>query len=279
MFVATSRLFGWRARSTLYGFYSRDRFRDRRHLDDRSRLPISRASAPTSAGGRSGFQIVYGYRFERNHTVDPRTRQRSVAVRHRRQPREAERAPCCWTAATTRSTRARARSARSRSTVAALFLGSDVAEPQAADAAVRVRAVRPAGAGVARAGGVRVRPDPLPFTDRFRAGGGTSVRGYGEESLGPRDFNGLPSGGDRLLILNQEAALPAVSLGQRRRVRRRRQHPCEGRGLERLEDRLRVWSALRYAGGTATRRPRDSQTDKLAARKSVRFYFGFGHIF
>ena len=50
--------------------------------------------------------------------------------------------------------------------------------------------------------------DPLAYTDRFRAGGGTSVRGYGEESLGPRDFNGLPSGGDRLLILNQEMRFP-----------------------------------------------------------------------
>ena len=30
VFVATSRLFGWRARSTLYGFYSRDRIRDDR---------------------------------------------------------------------------------------------------------------------------------------------------------------------------------------------------------------------------------------------------------
>ena len=29
--------------------------------------------------------------------------------------------------------------------------------------------------------------DPLQFSDRFRAGGATSVRGYGEESLGPRD--------------------------------------------------------------------------------------------
>ena len=94
--------------------------------DDARRSPISRASAPISAGGRRGFQIVYGYRFERNHTVDPRHRQRSVAVRHRRQPREAERGVRCSTAATIRSTRARARSARSRSINAAPFLGSDV---------------------------------------------------------------------------------------------------------------------------------------------------------
>ena len=50
--------------------------------------------------------------------------------------------------------------------------------------------------------------DPLAFSDRFRAGGATSVRGYGEESLGPRDRDGLPIGGDRLMILNQEARFP-----------------------------------------------------------------------
>ena len=71
--------------------------------------------------------------------------------------------------------------------------------------------------------------DPLAFTDRFRAGGATSVRGYGEESLGPRDFDGLPIGGDRLMILNQEARFPMYRWAQRRRVHRRRQHLREGR--------------------------------------------------
>ena len=52
VFVATSRLFGWRARSTLYGFYSRDRLRDDAGVDigdDRSQ----RESAPINAGGRA----------------------------------------------------------------------------------------------------------------------------------------------------------------------------------------------------------------------------------
>ena len=34
--------------------------------------------------------------------------------------------------------------------------------------------------------------DPLQFADRFRAGGATSVRGYGEDGLGPLDANGQP---------------------------------------------------------------------------------------
>ena len=75
--------------------------------------------------------------------------------------------------------------------------------------------------------------DPLALSDRFRAGGATSVRGYGEESLGPRDPDGLPIGGDRLMILNQEVRFPMYRWVERRRVRRRRQHLREGRGLER----------------------------------------------
>ena len=113
--VATSRLFGWRARSTLYGFYSRDRFRN----PDTSAIESITDQQGVSADQRwrtRGFQIVYGYRFERNHTHHPGCRQRSVAVRYCRQPRQAEQRRCYWIAATTRSARARARSARSRST-------------------------------------------------------------------------------------------------------------------------------------------------------------------
>ena len=50
--------------------------------------------------------------------------------------------------------------------------------------------------------------DPLQFADRFRAGGATSVRGYGEDGLGPLDSSGQPGGGDRLVILNLEARFP-----------------------------------------------------------------------
>ena len=56
--------------------------------------------------------------------------------------------------------------------------------------------------------GLCVRPDPLQFADRFRAGGATSVRGYGEDGLGPRDADQVAEGGDRLVILNQEARFP-----------------------------------------------------------------------
>jgi outer membrane protein assembly complex protein YaeT len=50
--------------------------------------------------------------------------------------------------------------------------------------------------------------EALLFEQRFLSGGGTTVRGYAEDSLGPRDpFLGA-RGGDALLLFNQEARFP-----------------------------------------------------------------------
>jgi translocation and assembly module TamA len=48
-------------------------------------------------------------------------------------------------------------------------------------------------------GGQRVRS-----SERFRAGGGNSVRGFGTDELGPRDFFGDPAGGEAVVVFNQE---------------------------------------------------------------------------
>lgn len=56
-------------------------------------------------------------------------------------------------------------------------------------------------------GGYGFGDDLLP-DDRFRAGGATSVRGYGEDALGPRDIFGGARGGNRMLVMNQEARFP-----------------------------------------------------------------------
>jgi len=44
--------------------------------------------------------------------------------------------------------------------------------------------------------------------DRFRLGGEYSVRGYPTESLGPRDENGTPLGGEAVFLVNQELHFP-----------------------------------------------------------------------
>lgn len=47
-------------------------------------------------------------------------------------------------------------------------------------------------------------------SERFLAGGGNSVRGFGQDALGPIDFFGGPAGGNALLVFNQELRFPIV---------------------------------------------------------------------
>ncbi len=50
---------------------------------------------------------------------------------------------------------------------------------------------------------------PLPLSERFFAGGGSSVRGFGLDEVGPKSPDSqVPVGGDALLILNQEIRYP-----------------------------------------------------------------------
>ncbi len=49
--------------------------------------------------------------------------------------------------------------------------------------------------------------DLIP-SERFRAGGGNSVRGFKDDTLGPRDVFGDPAGGNALVILNEELRFP-----------------------------------------------------------------------
>ncbi|MEK7753525.1 MAG: BamA/TamA family outer membrane protein, partial [Acidobacteriota bacterium] len=49
-------------------------------------------------------------------------------------------------------------------------------------------------------------------TERFFAGGGTTLRGFKQNSLGPVDFLGDPAGGNAVFILNNELRFPAASI-------------------------------------------------------------------
>jgi outer membrane protein insertion porin family len=52
-------------------------------------------------------------------------------------------------------------------------------------------------------------PRVIPLPERFFAGGGTSLRGFGLNQAGPRDsFSGFPFGGQALMVLNQEFRFP-----------------------------------------------------------------------
>jgi outer membrane protein insertion porin family len=58
-----------------------------------------------------------------------------------------------------------------------------------------------------RVGAGRGFGQELIRSERFFAGGGTSVRGFGEDALGERSVLGDPLGGNGLLVLNQEARI------------------------------------------------------------------------
>ena len=95
------------------------------------------------------------------------------------------------------------------------------------------------------------------------------MRGYGEDSLGPRDVNGLPSGGDRLMILNQEARFPmyrwanGVVFVDAGNIFAKGEVDWSG-----LKMGVRFWSALRYAGGIDPRRCRVPAIDTQDGRST-----------
>jgi outer membrane protein insertion porin family len=276
LFLATSRLFGWTARSTLYGFFSRDRIRGEENnilaVSDLEGVSLDQRWRP------KGFQIVYGYRFERNHTFDPEPDpvlpsidgianiaklSGAFVFDHRDDPINARKGTF---------------SSISLDESGA-YLGSDFKNRKLL---MQQFAFFPIGKLVlaSRAQiGFAFGRDALQLRDRFRAGGATSVRGYSEDSLGPRDIDGLPLGGDRLVILNQEA----------------RFHMFKwvngvlfvdgGEIFEKGED----WSGLKLGYGFGLRFDTPvgllrgdigfPQNDVNQSRRTMRWYFGFGHIF
>jgi outer membrane protein insertion porin family len=128
----------------------------------------------------------------------------------------------------------------------------------------------------------------LIFSERFQLGGATTVRGYSENSLGPRDpaLPDFPLGGDALLNLNGEVRFPVrgwvqgvgfIDAGnvfeQRSDLSFRDLTVGYGIGLRLASP----FAMLRVDFGIpgSTIRP-----DRPAHQwKSGRWYFGIGHIF
>lgn len=48
--------------------------------------------------------------------------------------------------------------------------------------------------------------------ERYFSGGGTTVRGFEQDRLGPVDLRGEPLGGEAVFILNNELRFPMVSI-------------------------------------------------------------------
>lgn len=52
----------------------------------------------------------------------------------------------------------------------------------------------------------------LPLAERFFAGGSTTLRGFEQNSVGPQVIDGEPTGGQAMLVLNNELRFPLVSI-------------------------------------------------------------------
>jgi outer membrane protein insertion porin family len=280
VFVATSRLFGWGARSTLYSFWARDQLRDEGDdiaaVTDRAGFSVDQRWRPR------GFQIVYGYRFERNHTIDPRTLDEAI-------PFDIVANLAKISSAVLFDRRDDPINARKGTFTSFSFdyaaerFGSDVSNRKLlAQQFLFVpvsRLVLASRALVGYAWG----DDPLQFADRFRAGGASSVRGYPEDGLGPRDeLTGLPGGGDRLLIFNQEARFPIYRWANGVVFADAGNIFAKGETMS--------WSALKVGYGVGLRFdtpvglirgdvgfPHSTFSDGRITK--TRWYFGFGHIF
>ncbi len=204
IFFGTSRLFGWRARSLLYSFVERQRLRD--DADEISALADRIGASVEQRWRRNGVQVVYGYRYERNHTYDP-------------DPSPIDPLPLDFTANLGRITAAvlwdrRDDPLNSRRGTFSSASWEQAADWLAADVTNRKLLLQqfyfaPMGRRLVLASraqlGLVFGPDELLPSDRFRAGGATTVRGYGEGGLGPTDFFGLPEGGQSMVVLNEEA--------------------------------------------------------------------------
>jgi outer membrane protein insertion porin family len=279
VFVATSRLFGWAARSTLYGFFARDRLRD-----DAGDITADIDRTGVSADQRwrtRGFQIVYGYRFERDHTIDPRTLNDVV-------PFDIVTDLARISTAVFLDRRDDPINARKGTFTSLSFewgsrtLGSDVSNRKLL---VQQFVFVPVGKVVLASRalvGYAFGQDPLQFADRFRAGGATSVRGYAEDSLGPRDADDVPLGGDRLLILNQEARFPIYRWANGVVFADAGNIFAKGDTLSWRELKIGYGVGLRFDTPVGLIRgdigfPGSTFADGRSTK--TRFYFGFGHIF
>jgi outer membrane protein assembly complex protein YaeT len=201
VFTSNSSFFGLPIRSSGFVFGSRQRF------ENESLVTIDQRFGVTAEQRWRPFrysEVIWGYRFERQHvTLDPvpveivplpiyvATLTGAVALDRRDDPTNPQ-SGWLTTASWDQALQA---------------LGSDYTSGKLL---LQQSVYREMG-GIVVAGRVQLGTGyggDLVFSERFKLGGATTVRGYSEASLGPRDAFGIPVGGDALLALNGELRFP-----------------------------------------------------------------------
>lgn len=171
---------------------------------------------------RAKFLLSYGYRYERSRLVTPPADTRSVP------PDQVATAPVFFTGS--RDTRdsfldaTRGSFAALGTEIAPGWLGSDygyvrwfgqyykyfpLKQPLPGAFGESPRRSRLVYATAVRVGlQTALNPDGIILTDRFFAGGGTTIRGFSQDSIGPQSADGKPLGGNAMLVLNNELRFP-----------------------------------------------------------------------
>ncbi|MGE3190602.1 MAG: translocation/assembly module TamB domain-containing protein, partial [Vicinamibacterales bacterium] len=206
-FVQTPTFIGLPASTTLYGEVSSEELR----VDDLVQFVTDKRTIATEQRWQRGrgLQVSYGYRFERSRTFDPApapddpfplditvniARVNAAFLADRRN--DPFNPTGGWFFSTSRDQAAEA-------------LGSDYRKAKLSVQEYYFRKLGPVVlASRAGFGGSFWADETLLPQERFYTGGGTTVRGYGENALGPRDFLGQASGGKALILLNQEVRFP-----------------------------------------------------------------------
>jgi len=283
-FLQNASFLGLPVRTGLFGAVSRERMRfegDVVSITDTASLSLEQRWRR-----RRGWEVTYGYRIETSHTYDPSPSALDFF------PLD-ERATVGQVTAAALIDRRDSPVNATRGTFssvsleqAARGLGSDARYGKVFVQQSGFRSWGPVVLAARVLAGTGFGPDELLPVDRFFAGGGTTVRGYAENGLGPFGADGSPSGGRSMLVFNHEArvslgrwlsALAFVDAGNAfDRAQFSARDLSVGYGLG-----VRVNSPiglLRLDFGIPATAPPKS-TRRANQLGSGRYYLGFGHIF
>ena len=191
--------------------------RSRTEFGDTTASPFITTKSDITLEQRFGFgsttRIAYGYNYQRSHTLERDPDPQSPI------PFDIQVSTARLTAAITIDTRDDLFEATrgwfhvSSIEYASEVLGSDL---RFGKYLMQQYYFHPLPGGVVLASAVRAGvidafgQETIP-SERFFAGGGNTVRGYAEDSLGEVDFFGGARGGDALFIVNQEIRVPVLA--------------------------------------------------------------------
>jgi outer membrane protein insertion porin family len=205
VFVNTPTFFGLPVGSSLSGKRSREQFQAVSLVTNRSGITWEQRAR---VAGNLG--LSYSYTFERDHTIDtgppdPFAPPFDITVNIARLN-----AAAAWDTRDDPTDTARGIFASSTIEFAPEAAGSDIRFVRQLQQAYYFRSWRRiVFASAARLGVVvPLEGQELIVSERFFAGGSRTVRGVAEEGLGGRDFFGDATGGEAMLVLNQEVRVP-----------------------------------------------------------------------